>query len=71
MLGKESYYHVYVTLFEYDPGSRLDLTHTVPRRLAGAFLWALPWWLVVVAGIGVLAGGWVSVQTLWPRRSGR
>lgn len=67
LLGKESLYHVQVTLFEYQPGSRLDRAYTLPQRLFHAFLWALTWWLTVAVVIAALAATTVSIQTLWPR----
>jgi hypothetical protein len=70
LLGEESFYNVYFTLFEYQPGGKLDRTSTLPRRLLHAFLWALQWWCAGVAGVVVLAGTWVSLRVLWPGRSG-
>lgn len=55
-----------MTLFEYQPGSRLDRAYTLPQRLFHAFLWALTWWLSVAVAFAALAGTTVSVQTLWP-----
>ena len=69
-LGRESYYHVFVTLFEYQPGSRLDRTYTLPRRLVSAFLWALAWWVVAAIGCAVIVGTGLSVWALWPARRG-
>ena len=66
LLGKESFYHVQVTLFEYQPGSRLDRSYTVPMRLFHAFLWGLAWWLTVTVALAVLAATTVSLRTLWP-----
>jgi hypothetical protein len=63
LLGKESYYHVHLTLAEYQPGDRGDRTYTVPQRIGHAFLWAVVWWLAaaltaaLVIGVGVSA--WV------------
>jgi hypothetical protein len=67
LLGKESFYHVYVTLYEYQPGSRLDRTFTLPRRLTHAFLWALAWWVAVAVAVGVLAATYTSIRTLRPK----
>ncbi len=58
-LGKESFYTVRFTLSEHQPGS---------GRMGQAFLWALTWWCVCAGVVGVLAGTFVSAQTLWPRR---
>jgi hypothetical protein len=69
LLGEESYYNVYATLFEYQPGGRLDRTSSLPRRLWHSFLWALQWWLTAAACLGVLAATWVSVRVLWPGRN--
>jgi hypothetical protein len=66
LLGKESFYHISVTLSEYQPGSKLDRTYTLPQRLTQAFLWALPWWLAVAGAISVLALTALSIQVLWP-----
>jgi hypothetical protein len=65
LLGKESFYHVYVTLSEYQPGSSLDRTFSLPRRVGNAFLWALPWWLALALAAGLVAGAVVSVRVLW------
>jgi hypothetical protein len=67
LLGKESYYTVRATLNEYQPGSRLDRTYTIPQRVFHAFLWALVMWTTGVVGIAVFAGAFVSVRTLWTR----
>jgi hypothetical protein len=67
LLGKESFYHIQVTLFEYQPGSRLDRSYTLPMRLFHAFLWALTWWLTVAVAFAAVATTTVSVRTLWPR----
>src|SRR5262249_37355639 len=66
LLGKESYYHVYLSLSEYQPGSRLDHTYSVPARIAHAFVWAAVWWLASAAALGLLALTYLSVRTLWP-----
>ncbi|MCI0640914.1 MAG: DUF4349 domain-containing protein [Gemmataceae bacterium] len=71
MVGKESYYLVFVTLFEYQPGSRLDPTFTLPQRLFHGTLWAAGWWLALAASIGALALACISVGTLWPKSATR
>jgi hypothetical protein len=58
-LGKESFYHVRITLSERQPGS---------GQMGQAFLWALTWWSASVGVVGVLAGTMLSAWTLWPRR---
>jgi hypothetical protein len=68
-LGKESYYHVSLTLTEFLPGSRFDRTYAVPQRVAHAFVWAIGWWTALVLTAAVFAGSVLSVRTLWPRRS--
>jgi hypothetical protein len=65
-LGKESFYHVQVTLHEFQPGSRFDRTYTVPQRLLNGMFWAAPWWLATAAACGVLAGVALSVRALRP-----
>jgi hypothetical protein len=69
LLGKESFYHVHLTLFE-DKGGRSARAYAVARRAGHAFLWAAAWWVAVVAAAGVLVGTGLSVQVLWPKRSG-
>jgi hypothetical protein len=63
LLGKQSYYHVHVTLTEYQPGDRGDRTYTVPQRIGHAFLWAVVWWFAVALATGLVIGvalsGWV------------
>jgi hypothetical protein len=68
LLGKESFYQVYVTLWEYQPGGWSDRTYNLPWRLAQAFLWALPWWCTVALAFVALAGACLSIQALWPKR---
>jgi hypothetical protein len=67
LLGKESYYHVYVTLSEYQPGDRLDRTYSLPRRLGHALLWAAEWWLALALAAGVAAAAAISVRVLLRR----
>jgi Domain of unknown function (DUF4349) len=66
LLGKESYYNIYVTLFEYQPGSGLDSTYTWQKRLFHSWAWAVCWWLGVVFTIGLVGGTYFSARTLWP-----
>jgi hypothetical protein len=68
LLGKDSVYQIYLGLSEYQPGSRLDRTYTLPRRVGNAFLWAVPWWFAIVATLSILPATWVSVQTLCPTK---
>ena len=68
LLGKEPYYHVYLTLSEYQPGGALDRTYTVAQRLGGALLWAVAWWCAAAAALGVLAATYLSVRALAARR---
>jgi hypothetical protein len=68
LLGKEPSYNLFVTLQEYQPGSRQDHSFTLTRRLGNAFLWALGWWGVGMLGIGLFAGTALSIRTLWPAR---
>jgi hypothetical protein len=67
LLGKESFYHVYVTLSEYQPGSKYDRTSGWATRLGHSFYWAMAWWFAVVAAIGVAAATVFSIRTLWPK----
>jgi hypothetical protein len=67
-VGKESYYNLYVTLFEYQPGSHLDSTFTWQSRLVHGWTWAVAWWIGIVAGGALLAGTYVSARILWVAR---
>jgi hypothetical protein len=69
LLDKEPSYNLFVTLQEYQPGSRHDRSFTLARRLGSAFLWALGWWAVGALGVGVLVATYASINTLWPARS--
>jgi hypothetical protein len=64
LLGKESYYQVYTTLYEYQPGGRLDHTFSLPQRMAHAFVWAAARWLAIAAFAGTVLGVAISVRTL-------
>ncbi len=64
LLGKESYYHVQLTLAEYQSGDARDHTYTIPQRIGHAFLWAVVWWFAVALSIGVVVAAGVSVWTL-------
>jgi hypothetical protein len=63
-LGKESFYHVQLTLVEYQPGDKLDHAYTAPQRIFHAFLWAVVWWFAVAMGAGIVAATGVSVWVL-------
>ncbi len=67
LLGKESFYHIQLTLYEYRPGSSYDRTYTLPQRLGYAFLWAVAWWFAAAFAVGVLAATFMSIRTLWPK----
>ena len=69
LVGKESYYHVYLTLSEERPGASHRGINAVPRRAANALLWALPWWCVVMAVLGLGPAVYVCVRTLLARRA--
>lgn len=64
LLGKESYYHVFLSLTEESPGSSFDRADALPRHLALAALWALPWWLAAMGVLAALPAAWFSVQVL-------
>jgi hypothetical protein len=69
LLGKESYYHVYFTLSEDPLGASPYGIEAIPRRAANALVWALPWWFVAMALLGVLPAVYASFKVLLPRRS--
>jgi hypothetical protein len=64
LLGKEPSYNLFVTLQEYQPGSRHDRGFTLVRRLGSGFLWAFAWWSAAAVGVGLLIAAHFSVQTL-------
>lgn len=64
-VGKDSYYHVYVTLSEAD--GRFDHDYALPLRVGHAFLWALAWWCGAASILFVLAGTTASLRALWVR----
>jgi hypothetical protein len=66
LLGKESLYHVHLTLQEKQPDT-LARPAGLPRRVFAAFLWALAWWTAGLASLAVLAATGLSVRTLWTR----
>jgi hypothetical protein len=70
LLDKEPSYNLFVTLQEYQPGSRHDPSFTFPRRLGHAALWALGWWVVAVLGLAAVVGTYLSVRSLRPSRVG-
>jgi hypothetical protein len=67
LLGKESYYHVHVTLVEHQSGGRGDRTFTAPQRIGHGFLWALVWWCGSMLAVVVLATAGLSVWVLKQR----
>jgi hypothetical protein len=67
LLGKESYYHVHVTLAEHQPGGRGDRTYTLPQRIGHAFVWAMVWWCGVALAVVVFVMAGLSVWVLKPR----
>jgi hypothetical protein len=66
LLGKESFYHIHLTLSEKKPGARFDFAANLSQRSLQAFLWALHWWGILVLGVGTAAAAIFSVKTLWP-----
>ena len=68
LLGKESYYHVFLTLSEDPLGASPYGIESVPRRAWSALLWALPWWCVAMALFGVLPAVYASLKALFSRR---
>jgi Domain of unknown function (DUF4349) len=71
LLGKESFYHIQVSLRETPPGGRFDQATSIPVQIFLAFVRAMTWWLAVVAAIGVLGATFASIRALWPDRSVR
>ena len=64
LLGKESFYHIHLTLAEYQPGDRRDHTYTTPQRIFHALLWAIVWWSAVALAAGIAITTGVSFWTL-------
>lgn len=69
LLGKESFYHIQISLREYQTGSRHDREYTMPKRVAHAFVWAVAWWCATAIAVGAGVGTVLSVKILWPGRS--
>jgi hypothetical protein len=67
LLGKESLYHVSATLFEYQPGSRMDRGYSIPERFFQAAMWAGAWWLALAFTAGIAIAACLSLQTLFNR----
>ena len=68
LLGKESLYHVNVTLYEYQPGDRLDRSFTMAQNLFYAGFWASAWWLASIIALGFFGATVVSIY-VFPRPS--
>jgi hypothetical protein len=64
LVGKESFYHVYLTLVEHLPGAGPGRASFLVRRTARAFLWATAWWCVAAVVLGASGGAYVSARTL-------
>ena len=71
LLGKESFYHIQMSLREYQTGSRHDREYTMPKRVAHAFVWAVAWWCATAIGAAVAVGTVVSARILWPQSAAR
>src|SRR5262249_14126905 len=68
LLGNEPFYNLFLTLEESPPGGRHDRRATLAQRLGTAFVWALGWWAVAAAAVGVVLGAYESVRALRPTR---
>lgn len=68
LLGKESYYQVYLTLSEEQPRELITVLNSVPRRALNALAWALPWWVAAMATMALGPATYVSLRTLAARR---
>jgi hypothetical protein len=66
LLDREPSYNLFLTLKEYQPGSRLDRSFTLARRLGSGLLWALGWWWMAALGIGLLIAVYASIRILRP-----
>lgn len=64
LAAKESYFHVDMSLIEYQPGGRLDPTYTWPQRIALGLFFAIVWWFVLAVAAAVLVGVALSVRVL-------
>jgi len=63
-LGKESFYHVQLTLTEHQAGDRRDQTYSVPQRIFHAALWAAVWWSAVALTVALAVATGLSVWVL-------
>jgi hypothetical protein len=69
LLGKESFYHIHLTLSESKPGPQFDFAASLPSRLLRAFFWALLWWGLLLLAVGMAAATIFSARTLWLART--
>ncbi len=64
LLGKESYYHIHVTLVEHQPGDNRDRTYTIGQRIGSGFVWAITWWFGAALAFALAAATCFSVRVL-------
>jgi Domain of unknown function (DUF4349) len=69
LLGKQSYYHVHVTLAEHQAGDKRDLAYSIPQRLFHAALWAAVWWFAVALAVAIALATRRSVWMLRQKAS--
>jgi hypothetical protein len=68
LLDREPSYNLFLTLKEYQPGSRQDRSFTLARRLGSGLLWALGWWWMAVLSLALVVAVFASIRTLRPAR---
>jgi uncharacterized protein YfcZ (UPF0381/DUF406 family) len=64
LLGRESYYHVHVTLVEQQPRDENIKVDTISGRIYHGFVWAVAWWFAAALVVGLVGAAGASVWVL-------
>lgn len=64
LLGRESFYHVHVTLVEHAPSEPMVRNDTISGRLFHGFVWAVAWWFAAALAVGLVGATGASVWVL-------
>jgi hypothetical protein len=64
LLGRDSYYHVHVTLVEHQTVDTSERSGSLPNRLFQGFIWAVAWWFAAALVVGLVGATGASVWVL-------